>query len=765
MHKANERMKKKGFSKNVLVWLFFIILFPGTGYSLHIIGGDVVYRCLGINATRNEVRFEVTFTMYRDSKSMGAQFDSPANFGVYRGSANSWSFYRTITNIRVQNVREVDINNDNPCVLVPANVGVQSGTYKFEITLPISDESYMISFQRCCRNNTILNLVDPGGTGAAFTTEITPEAQKLCNNSPLFENFPPVVICVNRPINFNHSAYDIDGDSLVYEFCAPLTAGGMEGSAGGDPQSCNGVTPNPSRCLPPYKDVVFRAPGYTYDKPMGGDPLVYIDPVTGVIGGAPNILGQYVVGVCVKEYRDGQLISSLRRDFQFNVTTCEQAVHADIIASNKVGKNFTINSCGDHTINFKNLSTDTRYIKSYSWEFDIHGSLETFSTRDVSFTFPDTGSYVATMILNKDLPGAEDCIDTASLTINIFPSIEADFSFSYDTCVAGPIAFNDLSKSGAGPIERWNWNFGEGRSTVEHPRFEYELPGDKNVILIAEDSNLCRDTISKTINYYPVPALIVIEPNTFTGCQPATISFKNLSYPIDDSYQLLWDFGDGLTGTDFSPDHLYTETGVYTVRLKIISPLGCTTEKEWRNLIKIVESPQAGFTYTPEEPNLLYNKVDFRDESFGGIAWQWHFDTVGVSLFQHPTFTFRDTGTYLVEQIVLHRTGCTDTARSYIQILPYVNYLMPNAFTPNNDGLNDEFKPVGFFQGISYYNLTVWNRWGELLFESDDPNIGWNGQRKNNGDFAPPGVYAFKLEYINGIGEKKSEKGHCTLVR
>lgn len=765
LHITNWNMSKR--SIGIISWLFvvFLLASPNLGFGLHIIGGDVVYRCLGVNTSTNQVRFEITFTMYRDSKSGGADFDNPANFGLYRGNGNRWSFVRTITNITVRDKRDIAINNDNPCILVPANVGVQRGTYRFEINLPIIDETYMISFQRCCRNNTILNLVDPGGTGAAFTTEISPEAQRLCNNSPIFENFPPVVICVNRPIDFNHSATDIDGDSLVYEFCAPLTAGGTEGTNGGNAQSCNGVTPNPSRCPPPYDNVTFRTPEYTIDKPMGGNPLVYIDPETGVISGSPNILGQYVVGVCVKEYRNGVLISTLRRDFQFNVTTCEQAVHADIQATFKNGKDYTINSCGERTINFKNHSTDVKFIKNYYWEFDIEGEKKTYSTRDLSITFPEVGEYVGTMILNKDLVGAVDCIDTANITINIFPSINADFSFSYDTCLAGPIHFKDLSVSGAGPIQQWNWDFGEGRSTVKDPGFEYEFPGDKTVRLIAEDENKCRDTVFKLIEYYPVPSLIVVEPNTFTGCQPAKIFFNNLSTPIDDSYKLLWSFGDGTTGTDFSPEHLYENTGVYTVQLQIISPLGCSTEKRWNNLIKVVESPKAGFSYMPDEPNLLDNTVAFTDESIGGIAWQWQFDTLGVSLFQNPTFTFRDTGHFLIEQIVLHRSGCTDTARVLLPILPYVNFLMPNAFTPNNDGLNDIFKPVGTFQGVSYYRLTIWNRWGELLFESDDPTYGWNGQIKNIGEHVMPGVYAYILEYVNALGERKSNKGQCTLIR
>ncbi len=745
----------------------FIMLLAGMeANALHIIGGDVVYKCVRIDTVRREVRFQITFTMYRDSKSNGADFDDPANFGIYRGSNNSWSFVRAINNIRVQNVKDIDIVTNNPCILVPVNVGVQSGVYIFEVTLPIITDTYLISYQRCCRNNTILNLVDPGGTGAAFTTEISPEAQLLCNNSPTFNSFPPVVICVNRPINFNHSASDIDGDSLVYEFCNPLTAGGTDGATTpGSPISCTGVTPSPVNCRPPYDLVTFNAPNFTFDKPMGGNPVVNIDPVTGLIDGAPTILGQYVVGVCVKEYRKGVLLGVLRRDFQFNVTTCEIAVMADLKASSKTQTEFNINSCGDFTIDFLNLSTDIRYIQNYHWEFDIKGKKETYNSRNVTVTFPGLGTYKATMILNKDVVGAAECSDTASITINLYPSIDADFDFVYDTCVAGPVAFKDLSKSGAGPIQKWDWNFIEGKSAMQNPIFEYENPGVKTARLIVEDVNLCKDTLLKPINYFPVPSLVVIEPNTFTGCQPASIFFDNLSRPIDESYMFEWDFGDGKKSDELSPTNLYEEVGTYTVSLKLISPIGCETTKTWPNLIKVVPSPTAGFTFSPEIPDLYNNTVKFTDTSKDAVAYLWNFDSLGISLIQNPSFTFRDTGIFTIQQVVLHPSGCTDTAYVIIPIYPVVDFFMPNAFTPNNDGLNDEFIPVGRFIGIRKYNFTVWNRWGDRIFATEDYNIGWNGQRNNAGENAQPGVYAYLIDYIDGLGESKTLKGHCTLIR
>lgn len=766
---AYNTIKMRHYFSGLLLLFFCCLAFTPTAISRHIIGGEMTYECQGIDSVRNEVTFLVTLTMYRDSKGNGAQIDPLANFGIYRQNGvegSNWSWISTIANVSRGPVEQVEIVTNNPCILVPVDVGVEKASYFFTLKLPIGDVNYMIGYQRCCRNETILNLVSPGDTGAAFTTVISPEAQKACNNSPSFQNFPPVVICVNRPINFDHSAFDMDGDSLVYEFCAPLTAGGTDGATTpGSPEACTGVTPNPQNCLPPFNDVTFKGPTFSVDRPMAGNPVVNIDPVTGMIGGSPSLLGQFVVGVCAKEYRNGVLIGTLRRDFQFNVTTCEVAVVADLKASANVESEYTINSCGDYTINFQNLSTDVRYIQNYHWAFDINGEIKTYNTRNVSITFPGLGSYTGTMILNKDLPGLAECSDTATITVNVYPDINAGYEFLYDTCVAGPVAFTDLSVSGAGPIKKWYWDFVEGTSAAQDPNFEFETPGVKPVRLIAEDDNLCRDTSIQNVNYFPVPSLIIIEPNTFTGCQPASIFFDNLSKPIDDTYKIEWDFGDGMTSEVVSPTHLYEDIGSYSVGLKITSPLNCETFKNFNSLIKVVPSPTAGFSFTPEEPNLFNNTVQFIDESVDAVAYLWTFDSLDISLLQSPSYTFRDTGQYLISQIVLHPSGCSDTASILLPIYPYINFFVPNAFTPNNDGLNDDFIPKGSFDGINGYSFTIWNRWGDRVFVTEDYSLGWNGQRNNTGEDAPPGVYAYLIEYIDPLGDKQIIKGHCTLLR
>jgi len=757
-------MKKIYSCFSVFLFLCIGLFMTNDLYAKHIVGGDVTYRCLGIDG--GFVSFEITFTMYRDSRGGGANFDSPATFGIYRGGGDVWSFVDRIPSVPMD-IAEIDIDTGNPCLEVPTGIGVEKGVYQFEVRLPISQtNSYMIAYQRCCRNNTIFNIIDPDITGAVYSVTISPLAQASCDNSPTFNEFPPVVICANSLLTFDHSATDADGNQIEYSFCAPVAAGGIEGVNFGDPSSCEGIIPNPQFCGPPFSDVSFQIPEYRFDRPLGGNPVVDINPLTGLISGVPNVLGQFVVGVCATTYNAaGEEIGRISRDFQFNVTTCEIAVQAQIAADQIVdGKEFIINSCGENTVDFNNLSTDQTKIFSYDWELDVNGDMVEFDTRNISYTFPDTGSYEGFLYLNRE-GNFVDCKDSAKVIINIFPEIESDFSFVYDTCIAGPVEFTDESFSGAGEVLQWEWIFEEaGTSGEQNPMYRYETPGVKSVQLAVEDKNLCRDSITKDITWYPVPPLIVIEPNQFVGCVPATISFNNLSSPIDETYDVIWDFGDGNTVNEISPSHLYEETGTFSVSVDITSPIGCSTSDSFSNLITVLESPIAGFSYSPENPSNFNKTVEFFDESQGAESWIWNFGGIGL-LDQNPTFTFPDTGLVEVIQVVTHPTGCTDTARVLLDIEPLVTLHMPNAFTPNNDGLNDFFLGKGFFEGFREYQMNVWNRWGEQIYQTSDPELGWNGKKNNTGEDSPVGVYVYSINYVGPRGESRELKGHVTLIR
>lgn len=731
----------------------------------HIIGGVITYECLGNG------RYSFELKMYRDCFCTDcANFDPQAFIAVYECNGsdcdrlNQNSFVQRI-NANLGPIRQIEAP-DYPC-LIPPSVCVEEATYNFTLNLPVSSNSYHISYQRCCRNITINNIVSPEGSGATYTIEITPEAQRACNSSPKFDNFPPIVICAGAELEFDHSATDKDGDQLVYEFCSPLLGGGPITN---DPllfSSCAGAYPNPA-CPPPYDQVTFRAPNFAPNAPLGygqssGRSVLTIDRNTGLITGTPEIQGQFVVGVCVSEYRNGVLLSKVFRDFQFNVASCDPQVFAKVKADEIIdGQQYFINSCGVTSVTIQNESFLQQFIKNFEWRFDINGQIQKYSDWSPNVTFPGEGNYNGQLLLN---PGT-DCGDTANVFVNIFPAINADFEFAYDTCVAGPVEFTDLSVSGSGQITKWEWQFGDGETSgVQNPRHVYRNPGDIPATLTVTDINKCNDTKSYNIPYFPVPALLVIAPSAFVGCVPAEIFFNNLSFPIDDTYDINWNFGDGGTSQEISPSHIYENPGTYTISVDIASPIGCETDTTFNNLIVVQPSPEAGFSFVPTQPSNIEPTVYFTDQSQGAIGWFWDFGNGSNSTKQNPNYTYRDTGVYEVKQIVTHPSGCMDTLVQILDVRPEVRYHLPNAFTPNGDGLNDSYFGKGLMEGATNFQMSIWNRWGEMIFESNNPDEGWNGRKFNTGKESPNGVYVVVVTFRGPRGEPFEFKTFATLIR
>lgn len=756
--------------KNITFKLLLLLLLGLLQYSSvhakHIIGGELTYKFLGVVSGDTTLhRYRFTLNMYRDCFGGGADFDEVAVIGFFHKKGSNYTRFFDFT--QPLGKRELVLPPDNACLIVPPNICVEKGEYVFERDVRMEGESVTVSYQRCCRNETISNLIAPGDQGITISVEITKEAFDARSSSPTFKFFPPTVICSGEPLSFDDSAVDEDGDQLVYEFCAPFLGGGKFGTAmnPGNANACDGVIPNPV-CPPPYLFVNFATPTFNALVPMGGSPVVSIDPNTGRISGTPNILGQFVVGVCIKEYRNGVLLTIIRRDFQFNVTTCEKAVFAKIQADKEVGKTFTINLCGDSTVNFVNLSSKDQFVKEFDWRLFIGKDTARYTTKNVTHTFPGLGTYKGMLILNPN--SSSQCKDTAFILVNVFPGIKSDFSYTYDTCIAGPTTFKDLSKSNAGPVLKWDWNFGDGKTdSIRNPIHLFAKPGVLDVSLTVTDQNECKDTKVNQVTWYPVPPILLVEPNSFVGCLPVQITFKNLSFPIDSTYLVEWDFGDGGTSGAISPTHIYTKEGLYNVKLKVTSPIGCSTSRNFSNFIEIKPSPVAGFSYTPVEVTNFNKKVTFVDESIDGNSWFWRFgqNINFTTNIRNPIYTYPDTGQYTVQQIVTHKSGCKDTAYALIDVIPKVTYYLPNALTPNGDGKNDEFKGTGFLVGAKNFEMTIWNRWGEQVFYTTDPEEGWNGQKNNTGGMSPDGVYVCTVTFVGPRGEPFGFQTYVTLLK
>lgn len=751
---------KNGVKVNIFLF-FSLFILTNELFALHIIGGVLSYKCLGNGVKPNTKIYEFQLKMYRDCFGAGAAFDALAPISIYKGTSTK----ALSTDMVALGSNVIDIQPpSNPCLVVPPNVCVQEGSYVFRKELDISTETYTIAYQRCCRNSGVNNLSQPGNQGITIMTELTPDAQTLCNNSPIFNDFPPIAICVNNPLVFNHAATDAENDQIVYEFCAPFQGGGNGGGGGGG-NGCNSVSPNPA-CPPPYKEVVYNTPTFNKLIPLGGNPILAIDPKTGVITGTPNILGQFVVGVCAKEYRNGVLLSVTRRDFQFNVVACKSLVDA-VVSGNEVSSNYVIESCGKDTLTIQNLTPINSAVKSFLWIFNVNNNTITSTDKDLTIDFMKPGTYNGKLIVNPD-PGG--CTDTAFMVVKIHPKLVADFESKFDTCVAGPVEFKDITKVTTNKVKKWFWSFSDGTlDSVQFFTHRFDNPSNYLAYMHIVDDNKCKDSITKMIDWFPVPPVLIVQPSRYIGCPPIDIEFSNLSKPVDSTYKITWDFGDSTTSNSFKPLHSYTKVGVYSVNVNLVSPIGCKTSKTFNNLIRIAVNPIADFDYSPATNISNINpRVDFTDKSTGAIAWNWTFGEQldKYSIAKNPTYNFRDTGLHIIRLLITDKNGCTDSLTKEIDVLPEIRFFMPNAFTPNGDGTNELFLPNGFFFGLKNYTFSIWNRWGEKIFETNDINEGWNGRFKNLGDHTLiDGVYQYSIQYIEPRGKVVKQQGFVNLVR
>ncbi|MCO6461402.1 MAG: gliding motility-associated C-terminal domain-containing protein [Saprospiraceae bacterium] len=737
-----------------IVTVVFILtsIFTSPLQAKHIIGGYINYEYLSTSNNMN--RYRITLRIFRDcGDPTNGGFDRPAELSI---ATSDGTYYRQ--NFRMGNPTVTNLTNlfSNPCIAKPPDVCVQEGVYSATIDLPIDTvRSYYIIYQRCCRNVSIFNIINPGEYGATYYTEITPLAQKLKNSSPTFKTIPPIAICGGFKLIFDHSAEDKDGDSLAYYMVSPLHGGGL----GNTFQNCEQVAPQPD-CLPPYDSVVYRPP-FTGQNPMGGSPRVTINSQTGQLTGTPNIVGQFVVGIRVDEYRNGQLLSSSIRDFQFNVADCEKTVRAELDVNKNKGKDVQFTACGDDILKISNTSTLEASIFDYTWEINHNNTQDTIiTTKDLDISNLSYGDYSGYMILNKGL----QCSDTATFKFTKFPGLTSDFTYHYDTCKAEGVSFVSLASSDVGLILDLTWSADGvefGKDSLEN----YTFPGSDNyqVKLYIRDTNQCVDSLIKTVAYFPVPDKI-LKLDQIKGCVPALIKFPKLHPDLDATYLYNWNFGDDSTSVAAEPTHFYPGTGDYDITVHVVDQVGCEYDGFFPKAVRIYDVPEAGFDYMPKDLSNIQPNVHFSDKSTDAITWTYYIGDIDSLTGANPDYVFRDTGWVTVRQVVSNQFGCKDTLEYRIDVIPINTIFMPNAFLPASSGDNEEFRPVGNGFGIKEYRMSVYDRYGEEVFRTDNFNQGWNGRDKN-GNYFPNGVYGVKVRLVGPRGVVKNLVGKATLIR
>lgn len=357
------------------------------------------------------------------------------------------------------------------------------------------------------------------------------------------------------------------------------------------------------------------------------------------------------------------------------------------------------------------------------------------------------------------------CVSTDTVFITVFPIPIANYTAPAGECF--DINSIDFTAGGVyGNTATFAWNFGSfanpSTSTNENPNgIVFSAPDDYPVSLIVTENGCVSLPSVQTVEIFPMP-VAEFSANPREGCEPLDVFFTDLSDNVGSNLSYDWKFGDDSLSSASNPRHTYINTGVYDVQVTVTTGDGCSNTIIKPNYITVYPRPIAGFKANPEMVSIFDPRIIFTDQSTGADSCEYIIGETGDMLYNcNFEYHFEDTGYYQITQYVYSIYGCKDTATLNVYVKPEFTFYIPNAFSPNADFNNDIFYGYGTF--IKEYDLTILNRWGQMLFRALDVNEGWDGTYK--GDKAQEDVYVYKVNIIDINGEKHEFIGKVTLFR
>jgi PKD repeat protein len=354
------------------------------------------------------------------------------------------------------------------------------------------------------------------------------------------------------------------------------------------------------------------------------------------------------------------------------------------------------------------------------------------------------------------------CRNSTSMNIVVAPVPTSIFTLSaFESCYfPATVEATNFSMDATG----YNWYVdGVPVSSNTNTALTFDAVGSYDVALEAVNSFGCINVNEVEFNLNPLPELSFIADTT-KGCVPLEISFINTS---TEANSFSWDFDHGDDSNAINAKHTFTVPGTFDVSMIGVTQAGCSDTLELDQLITVYPTPLALFTMEKDTTNVLQPIVRFTSESIGAFLHSWDF---GDGTFAYAPVTdhwFTDYGFYPITLTVENQYGCTAKAVDNIVIEDVFLVYVPNAFTPNDDGSNEYFKPViNGRQFIRTYHFWITDRWGTVVYDSTDPDHAWIGNVRNGGYYAETGTYQWQL-IINRTDTDNpyTAQGHVIVLR
>ncbi len=364
----------------------------------------------------------------------------------------------------------------------------------------------------------------------------------------------------------------------------------------------------------------------------------------------------------------------------------------------------------------------------------------------------------------------QGCVDDTNITVAVYPIPIALFSSTTVCENVPPTEFSNLSTVSSGSVIDWQWDFDENQeniSTLPNPSHYYRENGIYNVKLIVKTNSGCYDTVS-----YPTKVLAkptnLFTSNITESCAPACIEFYDYSRPNATSIIMRkWTLGEGDTTLEENPSKCYenlsnTDDLSFDIGLITTNDLGCSDSNFVEKYIWAWHNPVADFEANPELANMYESEISFENSSIGATYYSWDFGDFHFDNEEFPIHIYGDTGTYAIQLAVETDHACFDTTYREVRIDPVISIYTPNTFTPDGDGINDQF----FFKsyGIEEEGLefSIFDRWGNRIYYTTNFRP-WDGTYK--GKKVQEDTYIYKIRCLDFFGVEKEFTGHVNVLR